>query len=85
MATPISAQAANKLTGPCAAAIATRPAANTPLVTGSTTRPPKPSTSRPAHGPSSADTISAAENARNTVDVATPRLRAMSAATMAGR
>ena len=40
---------------------------------------------RPASGPSKADTMSASENAANTMDVATPRSRAMGTASMAGR
>ena len=85
MATPISTQAANRPTGPCASAMPTRLAANNRLVPTSTGRPPWRSMPRPAKGPSSADTMSATENAANTVGVVTPRSRAMGAASMAGR
>ena len=85
MATPISDQAANKLTGPCAAASAHNPAANTKLLPASTFRPPYRSTNLPAKGPSSADTTSAAEKARNTVETSKPKLCAMPLARTAGK
>jgi hypothetical protein len=62
-----------------------RLAANNRLVPTSTGRPPCRSIARPASGPSKADTMSASENAANTMDVATPRSRAMGTASMAGR
>ena len=85
MAMPISAQAANRVTGPCASASAASASANTMLVASSTGRPPCRSIAWPASGPNSAETTSASENAAKTVGVLTPRSRAMGAASMAGR
>ena len=85
MATPISAQAANRVTGPCASDRAASASANTMLVASSTGRPPWRSMAWPASGPSSAETMSARENAAKTVGVLIPRSRAMGAASMAGK
>lgn len=85
MATPSNSQAASRPNGPWAMASATSPAAKTPLVATSTERPPCRSMARPAKGPTTAATTSAAENAANTVRVDTPRSRAIALASMAGR
>jgi hypothetical protein len=85
MATPISAQAANRLTGPVARAKAARPSAKIALVAISTGRPPHRSMRRPLCGPTSAETTSATENAANTVGTDTPSSPAIGRASMAGR
>ena len=56
------------------------------LVVASTGRPPCRSIRRPAHGPTSAETTSAAEKAANTVaELLKPNSRAMAEASKAGR
>ena len=85
MPTPRIAQATKSAATPLAAASAARPSAKTTLVATSTGRPPQRSIAAPARGPSTAATRSDAENAANTVGVATPRSRAIDAASTAGR
>ena len=85
MPRPSSAQASVRVHGACAAASSTSPKTNTALLATSTGLPPWRSIARPTQGPTSADRISAMENAANTVGVATPRLLAMGAARIAGR
>ncbi len=85
MAMPMTTQAVNRPSGPCAAASRPRPAAKTRLVPSNTGRPPQRSMARPASGPSRAETTSASENAANTVGVVTPSSRAIGAASIAGR
>ncbi len=85
MPTPTTSHASSSDSAPCAAAIAARPAAKTTLVAISTGRPPKRSIARPAIGPTSAETTSAAEKAANTAAGARPRSRAIGAARIAAR
>jgi hypothetical protein len=85
MPTPMTSQPANSIAVPPAAPSSERPAAKTRLETASTSRPPNRSMRRPANGPRTAVTISATENAPNTMPVDTPSSCAIGAARIAGR
>ena len=85
MARPISAQPRKSAGVLSAQPRAARPAAKTRLLAISTGRPPKRSIARPAAGPTAAATINATEKAANTVETPMPSVRAIGAASMAGR
>ena len=85
IASPITAQAANRPQGPWASASSTRPSAKMPLQPSSTGRPPTRSMARPAAGPTAAETTSASEKARYTIGGGSPRSVAIGWASTAGR
>ena len=85
MARPSKAQAASIDTSPCAAASNNSPAMNKAQDSSSTGRPPLRSTRRPAQGLMAAPISSAIDSAAYTVLVCTPRLRAIGAASIAGK
>jgi hypothetical protein len=85
MPTPSQAQASSSPQGPCTAASASSPEANSRLVAISTVLPPRRSRARPAAGPTRAEIASAREKAANTVARSSPRSAASGAASKAGR
>ena len=85
MPTPSTHQAANRTRTSPAQPSSTSPAASTRLDSASTPRPPCRSIARPTCGPAIAITMSATENAPNTVLREVPRSRAIGSARIAGR
>ena len=83
--TPSSSQPATSTAVPGAAARVTSPAAITRFDTVSTSRPPRRSISRPAQGPSTAESTSDAEKQPNTQEPGMPSSRAIGTARIAGR
>ena len=73
------------MTGPCAEASATSPAASTRFDATSTLRPPCVSMCRPIAGPTMPISSSAAENAPKKKTRETPRSAATGSASTAGR
>ena len=85
MARPITPQASASVSGPWAALSSSKASVKRPLEASSMRRPPMRSMRRPAQGLTSAERMSAIDKAAKTCDGATPRSRAIGAASMAGR